>query len=204
MCGATPSSPPLPCLCGERRKNFHPTVPNLIPQFHYSVLHFTGAFKSVVCAVTLLYSNTSSFVDFIPMKQQKKSLRCMRFLTHCTNKLWGLQGTGNTKYTTNNVWKQNLHLTVTFANTRCFVNSKWFIYRHASKYQFHIQHGACVFCYQRNIKRTYRFRHYQAFLIKAASLRQCFSTAGPWHQLYRAARSSPGICHFIFLSNFHE
>ena len=24
----------------------------------------------------------------------------------------------------------------------------------------------------------------------------------PWHQLYRAARGSPGICHFRFLSNF--
>jgi len=39
---------------------------------------------------------------------------------------------------------------------------------------------------------------------------QCFLTAGPrpstgpWHQLYRAARGSPGICHFSFLSNFHE
>jgi len=39
---------------------------------------------------------------------------------------------------------------------------------------------------------------------------QCFSTAGPrpgtgpWHQLYRAAISSPGICHFSFLSIFHE
>ena len=37
-------------------------------------------------------------------------------------------------------------------------------------------------------------------------LNQCFSTAGlrphtgPWHQLYRAAR----ICHFSFLSIFHE
>jgi len=34
---------------------------------------------------------------------------------------------------------------------------------------------------------------------------QCFSTAGPrpgtgpWHQLYRAARGSPGTCHFSFL-----
>ena len=41
-------------------------------------------------------------------------------------------------------------------------------------------------------------------------LHQCFSTArtrpgtGPWHQLYRAAKGSPGICHFSFLSNFHE
>ena len=41
-------------------------------------------------------------------------------------------------------------------------------------------------------------------------LRQCFSTAGPrpgtgpWHQLHRAARGSPGICHFNFLSIFHE
>ena len=39
---------------------------------------------------------------------------------------------------------------------------------------------------------------------------QCFSTAGPrpgtgpWHQLYRAARGSPAICHFSFLSNFQE
>jgi len=35
-------------------------------------------------------------------------------------------------------------------------------------------------------------------------LDQCFSTAGPRLQLYRAARSSPGICHFSFLSNFRE
>ena len=41
-------------------------------------------------------------------------------------------------------------------------------------------------------------------------LDQCFSTAGPrpgtgpWHQLYQAARGSPGICHFSFLNNFHE
>jgi len=39
---------------------------------------------------------------------------------------------------------------------------------------------------------------------------QCISTAGPqpgtgpWHQLYRAAKSSPGICHFSFLGIFHE
>ena len=39
---------------------------------------------------------------------------------------------------------------------------------------------------------------------------QCFSTSGPrpgtgpWHQLYRAARGSPGICHFSYLSSFHE
>jgi hypothetical protein len=32
------------------------------------------------------------------------------------------------------------------------------------------------------------------------TLEQYFSTAGPWHQLYRAAR----ICHFSFLSIFHE
>jgi len=42
------------------------------------------------------------------------------------------------------------------------------------------------------------------------TLKQCFSTAGPWsrtgpwHQLYRATRGSPGICHFSFLSIFHE
>jgi len=40
-------------------------------------------------------------------------------------------------------------------------------------------------------------------------LDQCFSTAGlwpgtgHWHQLYLAARGS-GICHFSFLSIFHE
>ena len=40
-------------------------------------------------------------------------------------------------------------------------------------------------------------------------IKQCFSTAGPrpgtgpWHQLYRAARGSHGICHFSFLNNFH-
>ena len=42
------------------------------------------------------------------------------------------------------------------------------------------------------------------------ALAQCFSTAGPrpgtgpWHELYRTARGSPGICHCSFLSNFHE
>jgi hypothetical protein len=42
----------------------------------------------------------------------------------------------------------------------------------------------------------------------AGALDQCFSTAGPrpvtspWHQLYRAARGSPGSCHFSFLSIF--
>jgi hypothetical protein len=34
-------------------------------------------------------------------------------------------------------------------------------------------------------------------------LEQCFSTC-PRHQLCRAARGSPGICHFSFLSIFHE
>jgi len=40
------------------------------------------------------------------------------------------------------------------------------------------------------------------------TLYQCFSTAGPrpgtgpWHQLFRAARGSPGSCHFSFLSIF--
>ena len=36
------------------------------------------------------------------------------------------------------------------------------------------------------------------------ALYQCFSTAGPWHQLYRATRGSVGICHFSFLRIFHE
>jgi len=39
-------------------------------------------------------------------------------------------------------------------------------------------------------------------------IEHCFSTGGPrpgtgpWHQLYRAARGSPGICHLIFFNNF--
>ena len=46
--------------------------------------------------------------------------------------------------------------------------------------------------------------------LKFYALEQCFSTAGQrpgtrsWHQLYRAARGSPGICNFSFLSIFHE
>ena len=47
------------------------------------------------------------------------------------------------------------------------------------------------------------------------TLEQCFSTAGPrpvigtWHQLYRAARDSPGIdkqfkCNFIFVNMPHH
>ena len=45
---------------------------------------------------------------------------------------------------------------------------------------------------------------------KSYGVDQCFSTAGPrpgtgpWHKLYRAARGSPGICHFSFPSLFHE
>jgi len=37
------------------------------------------------------------------------------------------------------------------------------------------------------------------------NLEQCFSRTrpwrgtGPWHQLYRATRGSPGSCHFSFL-----
>jgi len=45
---------------------------------------------------------------------------------------------------------------------------------------------------------------------EGSCLGQCFSTAGPqpgtgpWHQLYGAAKGSPGICHFSFLSIFRE
>ena len=51
---------------------------------------------------------------------------------------------------------------------------------------------------------------HKGVLLSPCCLGQCFSTAGPrpgtrpWHQLYRTARGSPGICHFSFLSNFHE
>jgi len=47
--------------------------------------------------------------------------------------------------------------------------------------------------------------HKIKFCFTICILEQCFSTAGPrpgtgpWHQLYRAARGSPGICHFSFL-----
>jgi len=42
-------------------------------------------------------------------------------------------------------------------------------------------------------------QHRPVFLNRRAA-----ANTGPWHQLYRAARGSPGICHFSFLSNFHE
>jgi len=41
--------------------------------------------------------------------------------------------------------------------------------------------------------------------VDSKAVEQYFSTAGQrhgtgsWHQLYRAARGSPGICHFSFL-----
>ena len=55
---------------------------------------------------------------------------------------------------------------------------------------------------------SYMFGSTSGFAVEA--LDHCFSTAeprpgaGPWHQLYRTARGSPAICHFSFLSNFHE
>jgi len=55
------------------------------------------------------------------------------------------------------------------------------------------------------VKERRRYGH-----LKEKALDQCFSTAGPrpgtglWHQLYRAARGSPGICHFSFLSIIRE
>jgi len=57
--------------------------------------------------------------------------------------------------------------------------------------------------------RTLRSRG-QPDVITAVTIRQCLSIArpragtGPWHQLYRVARGSPGICHFSFLNSFHE
>ena len=54
------------------------------------------------------------------------------------------------------------------------------------------------------------FRHWIEFRRSKGrvQLHQCFSSVGPrpgtgtWYQLYRAARGSPGICHFSFLSIF--
>jgi len=46
--------------------------------------------------------------------------------------------------------------------------------------------------------------------VYLSRITECFPTAGPrldtgtWHQLYRAARGFPGICHFSFLIIFHE
>ena len=50
------------------------------------------------------------------------------------------------------------------------------------------------------IKAVYASYIYDYIGCQSGRLEQCFSTAGPrpgtgpWHQLYRAARSSPGIC----------
>jgi hypothetical protein len=47
-------------------------------------------------------------------------------------------------------------------------------------------------------------------LLDKSTLGRCFATGGPrpgtgpWHQLCRTMRGSPGICHFSFLSIFHE
>jgi hypothetical protein len=55
-----------------------------------------------------------------------------------------------------------------------------------------------------------RLRNTSNTSTKNDPLEQCFSTAGPhpgagpWQQLYRAARDPPGICHFSFLSIFLE
>ena len=87
-----------------------------------------------------------------------------------------------------------------------------------------------IWVYFENLSRKYKFRlnpntitvtlHEDlcTYLITSLSvllrmrnvLDQCFSTAGPrpgtgpWHQLFWAARGSPGICHFSFLSIFYE
>jgi hypothetical protein len=65
------------------------------------------------------------------------------------------------------------------------------------------------------ISRPYLHRHGKfagttLLINRTLTLYQCFSTAGPrpgtgaWHQLYRAARGSPGSSHFSFLSILHE
>jgi len=48
----------------------------------------------------------------------------------------------------------------------------------------------------------YRCHRTLCEVFRILGIDQCFSTAGPrtgtgpWHQLHRAARDSPGICHF--------
>jgi hypothetical protein len=56
----------------------------------------------------------------------------------------------------------------------------------------------------------YEYNIWYMSLCVGDRLVQCFSTNGPrsstglWHELYRAARGSPGTCHFSLLSIFHE
>jgi len=54
--------------------------------------------------------------------------------------------------------------------------------------------------YKTQILNTANIKQY---LFTGDALNQCLSIAGPWHQVHRAARSSPGSCHFSFLSIFH-
>jgi hypothetical protein len=53
-------------------------------------------------------------------------------------------------------------------------------------------------------ERAFDTRGIEGRKASRSGLEQFFSTVGPWRQLYRAATGSPGICHFSFISNFHE
>jgi hypothetical protein len=48
--------------------------------------------------------------------------------------------------TTNNVWKHNLQLKITFANTQ-HVKIKWFIYLRTGREHLHKQQDAPVYCH---------------------------------------------------------
>jgi len=50
--------------------------------------------------------------------------------------------------------------------------------------------------------RMYSYRTDREVTLVLLAVDQCFSTAESRHQLYRAARGSPGSCHFSFLSTF--
>ena len=78
----------------------------------------------------------------------------------------------------------------------------------------HIKYLSLLYDFSQNryasINYTLRYKISLDLSTVSRVLNQCFSTAGPrpatgpWHQLYRAARGSPAICHFSFLSSFHE
>jgi len=61
-----------------------------------------------------------------------------------------------------------------------------------------------IFFFGQNWETVQRLIRHYYLLNQTVHLKQSFSTTRPRHQFYRVARGSPGICHFIFLSNFHE
>jgi len=73
-------------------------------------------------------------------------------------------------------------------------------------YRHYVKHGTTLLIKQLLLAKLVVVQ----LVNEVPSLMTVFSTAGPrpgtgpWHHLYRAARGSHGICHFSFLSIFHE